>query len=533
MGDNCRMALNWLRRGFAVRGMCFGRGKGRWTEVPLKAGDLESQPTDERVRVASIHHLGGGFVWAVRLGMAGWVARQFAVPMLVMCVLFCTGNVGLSALSDGAKAFGAESGGVGGEEGRAFGARAVATPGSFSQAEWFGLGGEVPGVSGPVYAVAVSGKDVYVGGTFRMAGGTSADLIAKWDGVRWSALSSGMDRAVYALAMVGTNLYAGGNFSTAGGVPASYIARWDGSAWHAVGGGMDETVYALAVAGDTLYASGGFKRAGGVTVNHIARWDGVGWSALGAGTDSTAYSLVASGNVLYAGGGFSTAGSVAASCVAKWDGQAWSALGSGVDNFVFALAVLGNDVIAGGDFSTAGGLSARAIARWDGNGWSAMGTVVNTTLFALAVSGDALYTSAFNPVAGGDAHIGRWSGNQWSTLRLSRAGSVTALAVSEGSLYVGGTFAMAGNKVVNNVARVSVNVVGPGELPKLQAGRSGVQIVISWPSAGSAGYILEEAAGLQSAGSWTRSNLEVKEDSGTKSATIVPTTQRFFRLRRL
>lgn len=129
-------------------------------------------------------------------------------------------------------------------------------------------------------------------------------------------------------------------------------------------------------------------------------------------------------------------------------------------------------------------------------------------------------------------HIGRWSGNQWSTLRLGRAGSVTALAISDGSLYVGGTFGMAGNKVVNNVTRVSVNA-GETSPPNLQASRSGGSIVISWPSASGAGYILEEALGLQVAESWTRSELDVKEDSGTKSVTIVPTTQRFFRLRKL
>ena len=43
---------------------------------------------------------------------------------------------------------------------------------------------------------------------------------------------------VYALAVSGTNLYAGGYFTTAGGVTANYIAKWDGSAWSALGSGM-------------------------------------------------------------------------------------------------------------------------------------------------------------------------------------------------------------------------------------------------------------------------------------------------------
>ena len=94
-----------------------------------------------------------------------------------------------------------------------------------------------------VYALAVSGTNLYAGGYFTTAGGVPANNIAKWDGSAWSALGSGMGGirvyAVYALAVSGTNLYAGGNFTTAGGVPANYIAKWDGSAWSALGSGMD------------------------------------------------------------------------------------------------------------------------------------------------------------------------------------------------------------------------------------------------------------------------------------------------------
>ena len=43
---------------------------------------------------------------------------------------------------------------------------------------------------------------------------------------------------LYALAVSGTNLYAGGWFTTAGGVSANYIATWDGSAWSALGSGV-------------------------------------------------------------------------------------------------------------------------------------------------------------------------------------------------------------------------------------------------------------------------------------------------------
>jgi len=84
-----------------------------------------------------------------------------------------------------------------------------------------------------VYALAVSGSDLYAGGRFTTAGGTPANYIAKWDGSSWSALGSGMGRQgmggpsprVNALAVSGGDLYAGGDFTTAGGKVSAYLAK--------------------------------------------------------------------------------------------------------------------------------------------------------------------------------------------------------------------------------------------------------------------------------------------------------------------
>jgi hypothetical protein len=52
----------------------------------------------------------------------------------------------------------------------------------------------------PVFALAVSGSDVYAGGNFKTAGGGAATNIAKWNGSSWSALGSGMIGGFHALA---------------------------------------------------------------------------------------------------------------------------------------------------------------------------------------------------------------------------------------------------------------------------------------------------------------------------------------------
>ncbi len=76
-----------------------------------------------------------------------------------------------------------------------------------------------------VYALAVSGSDLYAGGYFWKVSGSMANYIAKWDGGSWTTLGSGMNSHVYALAVSGSDLYAGGPFTMAGGKVSGYIAR--------------------------------------------------------------------------------------------------------------------------------------------------------------------------------------------------------------------------------------------------------------------------------------------------------------------
>ena len=126
-----------------------------------------------------------------------------------------------------------------------------------------------------VYALALdSFGNLYVGGTFTIAGGTSANNIAKWNGSTWSALGSGMDYPLNSIVFDSSdNLYAGGNFTTAGDTTANKIAKWNGSTWSALGLGMNSDMYTLAFDKlGNLYAGGSFTTAGGATANHIAKW---------------------------------------------------------------------------------------------------------------------------------------------------------------------------------------------------------------------------------------------------------------------
>ena len=176
------------------------------------------------------------------------------------------------------------------------------------------------------------------------------------------------DYYVYALAVSGGDLYAGGDFTTAGGVNANCIAKWNGSSWSPLGSGVGfpsgysdhPSVHALAVSGSDLYAGGFFTTAGGVNANYIAKWNGSSWAPLGSGMDHSVFSLAVSGGDLYAGGVFATSGDVNTTGIAKWNGSSWSPLGSGVGGDLFgyylvdALAVSGGDLYAGGRFHDGG-----------------------------------------------------------------------------------------------------------------------------------------------------------------------------------
>ncbi|RLE18851.1 MAG: hypothetical protein DRJ65_20900, partial [Acidobacteria bacterium] len=280
-------------------------------------------------------------------------------------------------------------------------------------AKWDGSDWTVPGgpsaigMDSGIYAFAVyddgTGSALYAGGWFVTAGGITVNRIARWNGAGWSALSGssgfGTNDYIRALAVydngTGPALFVGGNFSMAGGQSANFIAKWDGAEWSALGvapnDGMDGTVSALAVyddgSGPALFAGGSFTTAGGITVNHVARWNGSEWSALdgdlGIGMDGSVRALGVyddgSGSALYAGGYFETAGGLTVNRIARWDGNRWLPLGgpSGVgldgndgdyDRAVYTLSVFddgtGNALFAGGSFATAGGVPSSRIAKW-------------------------------------------------------------------------------------------------------------------------------------------------------------------------
>lgn len=342
-----------------------------------------------------------------------------------------------------------------------------------------------------------SGDALIVGGDFDSAGDVAAPCIAKWDGQAWSPLgtpslvpATSSVRGVNALASfdsgAGPELYAGGAFNGIGGVGASNIAKWNGVNWSPVGSGLAQYVSSFAVfddgSGAKLYATCG---TGGLNPL-LARWDGATWTNVSPVSAGALLALAVyddgSGPALYLGGSGLYVGSTPKTQLWRLFGGAWSEIGgpitlNGFNGSASALKTFddgtGLQLYVGGSFDSVGGVPANNIARWNGASWSALGPGVSTGGLVRALetyddgTGPALYASGTFAAVGGAncGRIARWKNNAWSVLGSpagvdvalgSSVREVNSLAVFDdgagAKLFAGGVFGQAGGGRADSIA---------------------------------------------------------------------------------
>ncbi|MCB9879398.1 MAG: hypothetical protein H6835_17525 [Planctomycetes bacterium] len=322
------------------------------------------------------------------------------------------------------------------------------------------------GLGGTVWALAEYNGELYAGGEWFVAKGGVIRGLARFDGVDWQPVGTGVDLVNYtfppsdvrvaAMTVYNGELVFAGTFDRVGGQAISYIARWNGAAFAPLGAGLslsfDEAdVRALAVFNNELYAAGQFDLAGGQPAAGIARWNGSAWSPVGsglrmAGGAAVGYprALHVHGNELIAGGVFGLAGGLTANNIARWNGTSWLALAQGSFAPVYALETFGTQLIAAGQFQI-GGFTALPGA-WNGTSWSAVGSnPPGLPSVALRTFGSALF-------ADGGQTVWRFDGATWSNVGVVSGiyngvltTNIRTLQTVGGELLVGGQFTRAGS----------------------------------------------------------------------------------------
>ena len=143
--------------------------------------------------------------------------------------------------------------------------------------------------------------DLYVGGSFGVAGSIPCNNVARWDGTQWDSLGRGVNGSIWSMTVDTANgyLYVGGNFDTAGTTTAIKVARWDGSQWSAVGKIPSAgNVTALKYFDNQLFAA---------SVDYTPRdsvlykWNGTNWQVV-YGPQATIVTLEVYKGNLYVGG---------------------------------------------------------------------------------------------------------------------------------------------------------------------------------------------------------------------------------------
>lgn len=155
-------------------------------------------------------------------------------------------------------------------------------------ASWTAEVARSDGQKARVYAVAVAGGKVWIGGTFDLVNGQPrlnfaalSEATGELDPTVTAPVGSGLTHSVRTLLASGTTLYAGGKFPSVNGSTRKNLAAFDLSGtlldWKPKAGSLVRSL-AFDCAGGTILAGGGFEKAAGpgspfVVREKVARFD--------------------------------------------------------------------------------------------------------------------------------------------------------------------------------------------------------------------------------------------------------------------
>jgi len=335
-------------------------------------------------------------------------------------------------------------------------------------------------LNGAVGKLAVSGNSLYIAGNFLTVNGQPRNHLAAVDTTTatltpWDpnpGYGQGVP-AIYALAVSGTTVLVGGSFTTIGGATRTDVAALDGitgtvTAWDAQIGAANSitAVRAIAIDGSTVYIGGRFTSAGGQPRMAVAAVDlatglALPWNptlALDQYSPPEVEALAVNADTVFIGGLFLSVGNQAVPGLAALDkltavARNWINADGGSLLPVFQLTAVGNQVWVGGGFGMLGGQTRNhiaaidtntgAVTSWNPDAPATSPSVQSGVVTTLLVSGSTVYAAGYFERIGGAARTGLAALDSATGAALpwnpQVTGYVYAIAVASGTLYVGGS----------------------------------------------------------------------------------------------
>ena len=357
----------------------------------------------------------------------------------------------------------------------------------------------VGGEAESVRAFVLSGQTLYVGGGFSIVGGIARKSLAAID-IETGAPTSwnprpevdGFPGSVLTLAVTGTNVYVGGSFNSIGGSFRTNLAAVSSLSGFATSWAPspDGVIDSIAIASNTVFVTGTFANIGGMPRTSLAAID----ATLGTATVwnpnptpplqtlgpngyyvSHFAPVIVDGDRLLVGGSFTNIAGQTRSGAASFDLATGGITGwnpYAIVGQVNSLATQGDRAYLGGSFRSVNGVPRRGLAALDAasgvaTGWN---PDVAGTVRALGLTGQTLYLGGSFTQVGSQprknlAAVDVSSG-QVASWSQELVGTVNALAIAASNVYIGGEFTSIGGQARTNLAAVgfdgTVRLWNPG-----------------------------------------------------------------------
>jgi hypothetical protein len=298
-------------------------------------------------------------------------------------------------------------------------------------------------------------NNLFLAGQFTLIGSSSISYSAKWNGIGWSGLGTGINNfGQVAKTDLDGNVYFGGIFTSAGGISSNLVAKWDTSnnQWEGLDTGVKSGTLVNSMDIDTsnnLYIGGTFTLVGSssMTANYIAKWNKSlnRWEALPTLNAPTTQvlSIKFYDNKLY----------VATSNTIKYlYNGTWTNIVSSANAAIRSIEIDSNNgyIYVGGQFTTFAGVSGRnyLVRSTDsGTSWSTI-TTINNAIYFIKIKNDKMFlgggfTNVNGITVGLTARLNNLSllDSYDASIKDKINNDINTIAIdSTGNIFVGGIF---------------------------------------------------------------------------------------------